>query len=99
FPLFLPSFPHDALPILIVRYVMPLAHRLFGQIPRQVGWVLLVVLGSLFVADFLVTAIGLIGLNRKLKNLEYVTSKLRQGSNKLRSEEHTSELQSRFDLV
>ena len=29
------------------------------------------------------TAIGLIGLNRKLKNLEYVTSKLRQGSNKL----------------
>ena len=32
---------------LIVRYVMPLAHRLFGQIPRQVGWVLLVVLGSL----------------------------------------------------
>ena len=68
---------------LIVRYVMPLAHRLFGQIPRQVGWVLLVVLGSLFVADFLVTAIGLIGLNRKLKNLEYVTSKLRQGSNKL----------------
>ena len=44
---------------------------------------LLVVLGSLFVADFLVTAIGLIGLNRKLKNLEYVTSKLRQGSNKL----------------
>ena len=31
---------------LIVRYVMPLAHRLFGQIPRQVGWVLLVVLGT-----------------------------------------------------
>lgn len=29
------------------------------------------------------TAIGLIGLNRKLKNLEYVTSRLRMGSDRL----------------
>ncbi len=68
---------------LIVRFVMPAAYRLFSLIPRPLGWVLLAVLGSLAVADFLVTAIGLVGLNRKLRNLEYVTSKLRQGSDRL----------------
>ena len=68
---------------LIVRFVMPAAYRLFSLIPRPLGWVLLAVLGSLAVADFLVTAIGLVGLNRKPRNLEYVTSKLRQGSDRL----------------
>lgn len=67
----------------VVRYLTPLAHRLFSRIPAMVGWILLLLLGSFLVADFLVTVIGLIGLNRKLKNLEYVTSRLRQGSDKL----------------
>lgn len=68
---------------LIVRFVMPGAHRLFSLIPRPLGWVLLAILGGLVLTDFLVTAIGLVGLNRKLRNLEYVTSKLRQGSDRL----------------
>lgn len=68
---------------MIVRYLTPLSHRLFSAIPRPLGWVLLAVLGGLFLADFLATAIGLVGLNRKLKNLEYVTSRLRLGSDKL----------------
>ena len=68
---------------MIVRYVMPFSHWLFSQIPQTVGWALLIALGSVLLADFLVTAIGLIGLNRKLKNLEYVTSRLRMGSDRL----------------
>lgn len=68
---------------LIVRYIMPAAHDLFSLIPQTLGWILLIILGSVLVLDFLVTAIGLIGLNRKLRNLEYVTRKLRQGSDRL----------------
>ena len=68
---------------MIVRYITPFSHRLFSQIPQTVGWALLIALGSVLLADFLVTAIGLIGLNRKLKNLEYVTSRLRMGSDRL----------------
>lgn len=68
---------------LIVRFIMPTAHELFSLIPSSVGWVLLIGLLSLFVADFLVTLVGLIGLNRKLRNLEYVTAKLREGSDRL----------------
>ncbi len=68
---------------LVVRYIMPAAWRLFSLIPRPLGWVLLGALGALFLADFVVTAVGLVGLNRKLRNLEYVTSRLRMGSDKL----------------
>ena len=68
---------------MIVRYITPFTHGLFSRIPTPLGWILLAVLGGLLLADFLVTAIGLVGLNRKLKNLQYVTGKLRQGSDKL----------------
>ena len=66
-----------------VRYLMPFSQRLFGLIPRPVGWVLLALLGALLLADLTVTVVSIVGLNRKLRNLEYVTSKLRQGSDKL----------------
>ena len=65
------------------RYIMPGFVRLFSHIPRPLGWVLLAVLGGLLLADLLVTVVAIVGLNRKLRNLEYVTSKLRQGSDKL----------------
>ena len=68
---------------LIIRYITPFTHKVFSRIPTPVGWILLAVLGGLLLADFLATAIGLVGLNRKLKNLQYVTGKLRQGSDKL----------------
>ena len=67
----------------VVRYLVPFTERMFSWIPRPLDWVLLAVLGGLLVADFLVTAVGLVGLNRKLRNLEYVTSRLRMGSDKL----------------
>ena len=67
----------------VVRYLMPLSHRLFSWLPQTLGWILLAVLGCLLLADFLVTVVGLVGLNRKLRNLEYVTSRLRQSSDRL----------------
>ena len=42
-------------------------------IPRTVGVVVLLVLLGLALADFTVTVVAIIGLNRKLKNLEYVS--------------------------
>ncbi|MGI6256272.1 MAG: putative ABC transporter permease [Acutalibacter sp.] len=68
---------------LVVRYLTPFTRELVSKIPTTVGWVLLIIMSSLLLVDFLVTAIGLVGLNRKLKNLEYVSSRLRQGSDRL----------------
>lgn len=67
----------------VVRFIMPFAGRVAARIPRPAGWVLLFVLLGLFLADFVVTVVSIIGLNRKLKNLEYVSSKLKAGSDKL----------------
>ncbi len=67
----------------VVRFIMPFAGRMASRIPESIGWVLLIVLLSLFAADFTVTVVSIIGLNRKLKNLEMVSSKLRAGSDRL----------------
>ncbi len=67
----------------VVRFIMPFAGHLAARIPRPVGWILLAVLLSLLAADFTVTVVSIVGLNRKLKNLEYVSSKLRAGSDRL----------------
>lgn len=67
----------------VVRFIMPFAGRMAARIPTSVGWVLLIILLSLLFADFTVTVVSIIGLNRKLKNLEYVSGRLRAGSDRL----------------
>lgn len=67
----------------VVGVVMPFSRYLVSLIPRAAGWTLLGIFLALAVADFTVTVVAIIGLNKKLKNLEYVSSKLKAGSNKL----------------
>lgn len=67
----------------LVRFVLPLVYRLVAPIPHTVSLVALGILGALTLADFLVTVAQIVGLNRKLKYLEYVSDKLRQGSEQL----------------
>ena len=74
----------------VVRFIMPFAGMLANRIPRSIGWVLLTVMLSLLFADFVVTVVSIAGLNRKLKNLEYVSMKLRAGSDRLGQGLYTS---------
>lgn len=67
----------------VVGWVMPVTRRLVALIPCTLGIVLLCVLLGLVLADFAVTVVAIVGLNRKLKNLEYVSGKLKSGSDKL----------------
>lgn len=68
---------------LVVRFVVPLTSRLVHLIPHTLGWVLLAVMGALIIADLSVTVVAIIGLNRKLKMLEMVAARLKEGSDKL----------------
>lgn len=70
----------------VVGFVVPVTRYLVSLIPRTVGWVLLIGLLALAVSDFVITVIAIVGLNRKLKNLEYVSGKLKAGSEKLGEE-------------
>lgn len=67
----------------VVGAVVPFTRKLISLIPRPVGWAVLAVFLSLALADFVVTVIAIVGLNRKLKKLEYVSSKLKAGSDLL----------------
>ena len=67
----------------VVGLAMPVSRSLVSLIPRGLGWVLLAVLLALAVADFIVTVVAIVGLNRKLKTLEYVATKLKAGSDQL----------------
>lgn len=67
----------------VVRGVMPLTKFLVSLMPRTLGWILLFVLLGLALFDLVVTVIAIAGLNRKLRNLEYVSSKIKAGSDLL----------------
>lgn len=67
----------------VVGFVMPFMRRLVSHIPRTLGWITMAVLLALAFADFTVTVVAIVGLNKKLRNLEYVSSKLKAGSDKL----------------
>ncbi len=83
----------------VVRFVVPATGRLTNLIPRPLGWILLGVLGSLLLADLAVTVAAIIGLNRKLKMLEYVSRRLKEGSDKLGQDlfEHASSAHNRAE--
>lgn len=70
----------------VVRFVVPVTRYLVSLIPRTAGWVMLAVLGGVLILDFALTVIAIVGLNRKLKNLEYVSAKIKAGSNVLGQE-------------
>ena len=67
----------------VVGLVMPFSRYLVSFIPRTAGWIIVSVLLALALADFIVTAVAIAGLNRKLKHLEYVAEKLKAGSDRL----------------
>ena len=68
---------------LVVRFLVPVTRRMVSWIPKALGWVLLSVLLALAVADFIVTVAAIIGLNRRLKNLEVLTERIRTDSDRL----------------
>lgn len=69
--------------MLVVRFLVPVARRFTGRIPWMVSVVLLSILLVLAAADFGVTVVAIIGLNRKLRSLEYITVRLKEGSDRL----------------
>ncbi|WP_322199331.1 putative ABC transporter permease [Acutalibacter intestini] len=68
---------------IVVRFVTPATGRMVSHIPLTVGWVILAVLLALLTADLAVTVVSIIGLNCKLRMLEYVSARLKEGSDKL----------------
>lgn len=56
-----------------VRVLLPLLRQAVRLIPRPVGMVILTVVAVIFVFDLLLTVFSVIGLNRRLKNMERIS--------------------------
>lgn len=68
---------------IVVRMVLPAFRLIISKIPYQFGMVLLTVFCGILVVDFVITVCSIVGLNRRLKNIEAVSARLREGSDKL----------------
>lgn len=66
--------------VIVVKTLMPILRTVIGLIPGTLGIVLLIVFGSIFVIDLVITTASVIGFNRRLKNLERISAIMRHGS-------------------
>lgn len=69
--------------VLIVRFVHPLLHKLYGFLPKWLGITILVVLCGVLLADICVTVSGILKLNRKLEHMEEITKELHRISEQI----------------
>lgn len=67
----------------IVRVLMPLLRQAVRMVPRTAGMVILTVLAAVFLCDLLLTVVSVIGLNRRLKNLERISYIVGAGAEKI----------------
>ncbi len=73
---------------LAVVFVIKLVHVFIYRftsalIPERIGWPILIALYILFIADTVVTALTIIGLNKKLAELDRISASLKTMSNRM----------------
>ena len=71
--------------VLVIRLLQPITHS-FVHLPlynTSTGWLLLAFLYILYIVDFVLTAAALIGLNKKLKEIDVARDKMRLLSDSL----------------
>ncbi|MBR0374366.1 MAG: putative ABC transporter permease [Mogibacterium sp.] len=69
--------------LLVVRGVHPMIADLAGRVPVKAGWILMGVLYLVYLADVVLSVMFMIGLNKKLSELETMRSDMRIVSDKL----------------
>lgn len=69
--------------VLIVGYVQPLLHKGVSRLPVVVGSVFLVLLVGVLIADVIVTASGILKINRRLASMEKIAAELHELSERL----------------
>ena len=73
---------------LAVVFVLKIAHVFIYSItsaiiPAKIGWPLLMVMYAIFITDTVVTALTLIGLNKKLEELDRISESIKYASDRL----------------
>lgn len=69
--------------VVAVKGIHPWINRLVGLMPHTLSLILLVILGIYIIADTIVTALTIIGLNKKLKELDSISQSMRAISDRM----------------
>ena len=69
--------------LLVVRGINPAVTHVLGLVPRRLGWVLIVVFSAAFIADLIVSVMVMVGLNRRLAEIDEMRERMRVVSNDL----------------
>ncbi|MBR2540884.1 MAG: hypothetical protein IKE85_08715 [Mogibacterium sp.] len=87
--------------LVVVRAVYPMLSHTLSYIPERVGWVLIIIFSIVYCADFAVSVSVMIGLNKRMAELDEMQRKMRVVSNDLsdRIGSRTLETAKRVDEV
>lgn len=85
--------------LIVVRVIYPMLNNVLSYIPEKVGWVLIVIFCTLYLADFILSVSIMIGLNKRMAELDEMQKKMRVVSNKLSTSigEHALETAQKMD--
>ena len=69
--------------LLVVRGINPAVTYVLDLIPRRIGWILIVLLSMLFIADVIISVMVMAGLNKRMAEIDEMREKMRVVSNDL----------------
>lgn len=81
--------------LLVVRAVYPMLSRILGMIPQNIGWILIGVFCLTYIADVIVSVSVMIGLNKRMAEIDEMQRRMRIVSNDLSTKIGTRSLETK----
>ena len=81
--------------LLVVRAVYPMLSRILGMIPQNIGWILIGIFCVIYIADFAVSVSVMIGLNKRMAEIDEMQKRMRVVSNNLSTKIGTRSLETK----
>ena len=69
--------------LLVIRGVNPMVTHVMSLVPERAGWIMIVVLYTMFAADIIVSVMVMTGLNRRMAEIDEMRGRMRAVSNGL----------------
>jgi uncharacterized membrane protein len=81
--------------LLVVRAVYPMLSRILDMIPQNIGWILIGIFCVIYIADFAVSVSIMIGLNKRMAEIDEMQKRMRVVSNNLSTKIGTRSLETK----
>ena len=69
--------------LVVVRAVNPMIMHILGLVPHKIGWIFIVIFSATFIADIIVSVMVMLGLNKRMAEIDEMRKRMRVVSNDL----------------